>query len=91
MGAAGPLGLGLERRAAVDGCDAEVLRGADARELVGHLERELTGGHEHERGRCRCLGRDALDDRQAEGECLARSGRRLGEHVETGEGVREDE
>src|SRR2546430_1448790 len=87
-GAAGPLGGGWGGRAAVDGCDAEVLRGADARELVGHLERELTGGHEHERGGGRRPRRGALHDRQAGGGGLAPSRRRPWKHGETGGGGR---
>ena len=79
------------RRAAVGDADADALRRGERRELVGDLERELAGRHEHERGRRLPVGRRALDERQAEGERLARSGRRLRQHVEAGERVREDE
>ena len=47
-------------------------------ELLGHLQRELAGRDEDERGRRRLVGAEPLDDRQAEGERLARAGRRLG-------------
>ena len=48
-------------------------------------------GHEDERAGPGVRAGRALDDRDAEGERLAGARRRLGENVEAGEGVREDE
>ena len=76
---------------AVGGRGTNALRFAEQHELLGHLERELAGGREHERGRGRLAGRDELDDRQREGERLARAGRRLAEDVAALERVRDDE
>jgi hypothetical protein len=69
----------------------EPLRVRHQAHLVRHLLRELAGGNEHEHARRPVPGLDALDDREREGEGLARAGRGLGEHVEPGESVREDE
>ena len=89
--AAQPLGLAGDRGAAVRRCDAQPLRLGDEVQLLCHLRGELTRGHEHERGRRRRRRIGALDDRQAEGEGLARACRRLREHVGAREGVRDDE
>ena len=78
-------------RAAVDGRDAEIPPLGKQRELGRHLGRQLAGRHENERGRLAVGGLGALDDRQAEGEGLARAGRRLRQDVEAGERVRKDE
>ena len=92
VGAARALRLARDRRAAVDGRDAELLRAWPiSSSSAGDLRRELAGRHEDERRRLAVGGLGALDDRQAEGEGLARAGRRLGQHVEAGERVREDE
>jgi hypothetical protein len=61
----------------------------DRAELLDDLLGELAGRREDEgRGAAR-LGLDALDHRDAEGERLARSGRRLDEDVLTCEDVRD--
>ena len=89
--AAGGLRLRRDPRAAVDGRNAEILPLGERRELGRDLGRQLAGRHENERGRLAVGGLGALDDRQAEGEGLARAGRRLRQHVEAGERVRKDE
>ena len=85
------LDLRADRRAAVDGRDAQALRLGERAEVVGNLDRELTGRYEHERAGAGVRADGALDERQAEGERLARARRRLGEDVEAREGVGQDE
>ena len=83
----GPLGLPVEPDAAVDGRELERAGVRDRAKLVDDLLGELAGGREDEcRGAAR-LGLDALDHRDAEGERLARPGRRLDEDVLTREDV----
>ena len=71
------LRVGHERRAAVDRGDPQALRLGERRELLCDLGRELARRHEDERGGLRLGGVQALDDRDREGEGLARPGRRL--------------
>ena len=82
--------LAAHRRAAVDGGDLEVERLRQRRELVVDLLRELAGRHEHERAGG-AAGAAAADEagqqRQAEGERLARAGLAAAEDVPAGEGV----
>src|SRR5439155_21898043 len=85
------LRLCADRDAAIRGRDLQPLRGCERLELIGHLSGELARRHEHERRGARVGGDGALDDRQGEGERLAGSGGRLGEHVEPGERVRKNE
>ena len=83
------LACAVEADAAEDGSDLERARVRDRAELVDDLLGELAGGREDEgRGAAR-LGLDALDHRDAEGERLARPGRRLDEDVLTCEDVRD--
>ena len=84
-------GLLLEADAAVDGRHAEVARPRQRPQLVDDLRGELARGGEDERRRPLRVGRDAVDQRHAEGERLAGAGRRLGEHVAAGEHVGDDE
>ena len=77
-------------RPTVHGRNPEIPPLGKQRELGRHLGRQLAGRHENERGRLAVGGLGALDDRQAEGEGLARAGRRFRQHVEAGERVRED-
>ena len=84
-------GLLLEADAAVDGGDAEVAGARQRAQLVDDLAGELARGGEDERRRAAGVGRDAVDERDAEGERLAGAGGRLGEHVAAGEHVGDDE
>jgi hypothetical protein len=83
-------GLILDRDAAVDGGDAQSARCHQGPELLGDLARQLAGRHEDERRRA-AAPRDALDDRQREGERLARAGGRLGQDVMPVHDVADDE
>ena len=83
--------LAADRRAAVDGRDLQPLRRGKRLDVRRDLDRELAGRDEDERARASAPGGGALDERQPEGERLAGAGRRLGEDVESGERVREDE
>ena len=67
---------------AVDG-DHPAADGVGQRgEHVVHLERELAGGHEHEAAGLAGLGLvEPLEEREAEGEGLARAGLGLAAHV----------
>src|SRR5438874_2444288 len=85
------LRLRRDRRAAVRGRGADPERGAELRDLLRHLERELARRDEDECRRRLLAGGKPLDDRQPEGERLARSGRRLAEDVAAGDGVGDDE
>ncbi len=67
------------------------LRLGERPEVGGDLGRELAGGDEDEGAGAAGRAGGALDERQAEGERLARAGRRLGEDVEPGERVGEHE
>ena len=55
--------------------------GCERLELLGHLDSQLAGRDEDERGGTSGFRLYALDDREREGEGLARSGGRLREHV----------
>ena len=85
------LGLRMERNATVDGRHLQVLRAGDHLDVLGHLRAELTGGDEDEGGRTLRVGLESLDDRDSEGERLARTGRRLREDVAPGQQIREHE
>ncbi len=88
MRGADALALIVHARTPVGERDGEPPGGGDRLELLGDLDRELAGGNEHERGRGRRVGRQALDDRDREAEGLARAGLRSREHVVAGGGVR---
>ncbi len=77
----GGVGLRANRDAAVDGRDREVAGGGEELDLLCHLEGELARGNEDERGGARVVVRHPLDERNREGEGLARARRRLGEQV----------
>ena len=84
------LALRAEAHAAVHGGDPEAVRAGEEPQLAGDLAGELAGRHEHERGGAVGAGPLAAgDDREAEGERLARAGRRLAGDVAPGEGVGE--
>jgi hypothetical protein len=91
VGAAGLVDLGADGRAAVDGGDLQALGAGERRQVGRDLQRELARRDEDEGGRTCVDAGAALDERQAEGECLPGARRRLGEHVEPREGIREDE
>jgi hypothetical protein len=79
----------LSRKAdpAVDGGDLQRLGVGDRVELVDDLLGELAGGREDQRRLARPVGIEPIGDRGAEGECLARPGRRLDQDVLTCEDV----
>ncbi len=91
VGALGELGLALDAGAAVDGRDRERAGVRDRAQLLDDLTGQLARRHEHECGGARVGGLDAVDERHAEGERLARAGGRLDEHVAPGEHVGDDE
>ena len=91
VGAAGALRLRADRDAAVDGGDAEAPDVGDDAELLDDLRDELAGRHQDEGRRAPVTGRDAFDDRDREGERLARAGPGAREDVPPGDRVREDE
>ena len=84
-------GLLLEADAAVDGGHAQAAGARQRAQLVDDLAGQLARGGEDERRRAARVGRDAVDQRGAEGERLAGAGRRLGEHVAAGQHVGDDE
>jgi hypothetical protein len=90
VGAARPLRLRTDLRAAVHGRDAQPARLRHVAELIGDLDGQLARRDEHQSGGA--TGRlDSLDDRDRERERLAGAGPRLGEHVAPGQGVGHDE
>ena len=82
--------LGAEADAAVDGGDPQVAGAGDRVELVDDLAGELAGRRQDEGRDGRAAGLDEIDERHAEGERLARPGRRLDEQVMAREGVLDD-
>ena len=85
----GPAGLALDANASVNGGDLQRAGVNDGQELVDDLGGEFPGGREHEGGGAAVVRLDAVGERNAEGERLARAGRGLREHVVTGEHVRD--
>ena len=81
VGAGGLLGLLLEPDAAVDRGDRERPGGGDVVQIVDDLQGELAGRGEDQRRGTAVVGLDALDQRDPEGEGLARAGGRLDEDV----------
>ena len=85
------LDLAVHGRAAVDGGELDADGLAERGQGVVHLLGQLAGRHEHQAARGAAallgLGADAGEQRQAEGEGLARAGGGLAEHVAAGEGV----
>ena len=85
------LDLAVHGRAAVDGGQLDADRLAERGQVVVHLLGQLTGRHEDQAARGAAalldLGADAGEQRQAEGQGLARAGGGLAEHVAAGEGV----
>ena len=90
VGAAGGLDLRGEADAAVDGGDPEVAGIGDRAQLLDDLGRQLPGGSEDQGRGVAGAGLEELDQRDAEGERLARAGRRLDEQVVAGERVADD-
>ena len=89
VGLSGLPRLRLDADPAEDGGDLQGSGLRDRAQLVDDLLGELAGGREDEgRGAAR-VGLDALGHRDAEGERLARPGRRLDEDVLTCEDVRD--
>ena len=78
-------------RAAVDGGELHADGLAERGQVVVHLLGQLAGRHQDQAARGAAalldLGADAGEQRQAEGQRLARAGGGLAEHVAAGEGV----
>ena len=83
----GVAGLVDQPDAAVDGCDPEALGLGDDLELLGDLRGELAGGDHHDRLGSGGRTLEPLDDRDGEGEGLARAGTALGEDIVPRNGV----
>ena len=85
------LDLALDVGTAVDGHDAEPGLGGQRLEHLAHLHGQLTGGDEHQGPGTPRLGgaggHGPLEQRDAEGQGLARAGLGLAAHVPTGQGV----
>ena len=90
VGAPGGLDLGTEADAAVDGGDAKAASVDERLELVDDLAGELPGRGEDEGLRPALARLDQVDERDAEGERLARAGRRLDEEVVARERIADD-
>ena len=90
VGAASQLvDLWAEPDAAVHGGDRRALATGEEPQLVSDLRGELARRHEDEAAGTACdSGCDAGDERNAERDRLARTGRRTAGHVSSGEGVR---
>ena len=73
------------------GATREAAGGGDVAQLVLDLQGELARRREDQGRGTVVIGLDALDQRDAEGEGLARAGRRLDEHVVAIEDVLDDE
>src|SRR6476661_10509632 len=84
------LGLGVDAHAAVDGGDPERPGVGQREHLVDDLRGELARRGEDQRRRAAVGRGDAIDERGAEGEGLARAGRGLDEDVVAGEHVGDD-
>ena len=84
------LRLALDAGAAVYGGQRQRARRSDLTQIFRYLARQLPRRDEHEGGRPRVLGLDAVNERDAEGEGLPRACRRLHEHVVSGEHVWND-
>ena len=84
---AGELDLALEAHAAVYGRDRESPRGCDVADLLDDLAGELARRREHQCRGARVGGFYEVDERDAQGERLARPCRGLHEHVVTGQHV----
>jgi hypothetical protein len=80
--------LRLQRHAAVDRCNLEIVAG-DQRELLGHLHAELARRDEHEREGLAVTY--TLDDRDRERERLAGPRGTLGENVTAAQRLGDDE
>ena len=87
----GVAGLLLKADAAVDGLDLERASMRDPVRRVDDLRRQLTRRGEDQRCRATVGRLNAVDDRNHEGERLARPSRGFGEHVTPGQHVSDDE
>ena len=83
--------LALERHAAVDRGDAQGAGVGDVARLLHDLRRQLPRGGEDERRGARVGRLDAVGERDAEGERLARPGGGRDEDVVAGQDVGDDE
>ena len=91
VGVRGLAGLLDDAHAAVDGRDAQRAGLRQRANVLDDLAGQLAGGGEDEGRRTAVARLDAVRDRRTEGDGLARSGRRLREHVVPGEDVGDDE
>ena len=82
------LDLRVHADTAVERLHLQPLHAAERGEHAAHLVGQLAGRYEDESVRVPRLGlRDAVEQGEPEGQCLARPGLRLAEHVAPGEGV----
>jgi hypothetical protein len=77
VGAAGGGALRAEADAAVDGGDSQLASLGDGAQLLDDLARQLAGGCQDQCRDGSAAGLEPVDQRDAEGERLARAGRRL--------------
>ena len=91
VGLRGRAGLLDDAHAAVDRGDLQRAGVRQRADVVDDLAGQLARGGEDEGRRTAVVGLDAVRDGGAEGDGLARSGRRLREHVVPGEDVGDDE
>jgi hypothetical protein len=91
VGAARGRALGAEADAAIDGGDPQPASIGDRVQLVDDLARQLAGRGEDEGGGVLGAALDPLDQRDAEGERLARAGWRLYEQIVAGQRIADDQ
>ena len=91
VGLRGRAGLLDDPHAAVDRGDLQRAGVRQRADVLDDLAGQLAGGGEDEGRRTAVVGLDAVRDGGTEGDGLARSGRRLREHVVPGEDVGDDE
>ena len=91
LGALGTRHLRAEADAAVNRGDPKPAGIGERFQFLDDLKRELASRREHQAGVGTGRLRDALDQREAEGERLAAAGRRLRKYVAACEHVRDDE
>ena len=87
MGQSGVLGLLDQADPTVDGRYAKRAGVGDPANVLDDLGRELPCRRQNKRRRARIFRPDPFDQRDTEGERLARPGGGLGDHVASGDGV----
>ena len=81
-------GLLLNRGTAIDGLDGQASNGGQWRQFFADLDGQLPGGHEGKAGGAPGFGlRKALNQGEAEGQCLPRAGLGLATYIATSQAV----